>query len=122
MLPPERATRFAPPTSIETPSLLSVSLIMATFRLLGLFGFACLFTLGSFVSAQPAKAPTEAEKVSYYKQIRPIFQAHCQGCHQPAKSRGEYIMTSFDKLMSGGTSGKKAIVPGQAAKSHLVEM
>ena len=27
-----------------------------------------------------------AAKVSYDKQVRPIFQAHCQGCHQPAKA------------------------------------
>ena len=34
------------------------------------------------------------QPVSYYKQIRPIFQAHCQGCHQPAKSSGAYVMTA----------------------------
>ena len=26
---------------------------------------------------------TEAH-VSYYRQVRPILQANCQGCHQPA--------------------------------------
>ena len=31
--------------------------------------------------------------ISYHKQIRPIFQAKCQGCHQPAKASGDYIMT-----------------------------
>ena len=25
--------------------------------------------------------------ISYYKDVRPIFQQHCQGCHQPAKPR-----------------------------------
>ena len=43
-------------------------------------------------------------QVSYYKQIRPIFQAHCQGCHQPAKSGGDYVMTSFARLLKGGES------------------
>ena len=36
------------------------------------------------------------QKVSYDKQIRPILQAQCQGCHQPAKAGGGYVMTSFD--------------------------
>ena len=35
-------------------------------------------------AAEPAKTPADAP-VSYYKQVRPIFQAQCQGCHQPAK-------------------------------------
>ena len=35
----------------------------------------------AFARTTEAGAP-----VSYYKQIRPIFQAHCQGCHQPAKA------------------------------------
>ena len=36
----------------------------------------------------PAVAAVSASgpKVSYDKQIRPIFQAQCQGCHQPAKA------------------------------------
>src|SRR5438309_6136844 len=70
-----------------------------------------------FARAAEAAAP---EKVSYYKQVRPIFQAHCQGCHQPAKARGEYVMTDFAKLLGGGESGEKAVVPGHADKSKLI--
>ncbi len=43
--------------------------------------------------------PSDADAaISYYEEIRPILQAHCQGCHQPAKAgtAGEYVMTSFD--------------------------
>ncbi len=40
--------------------------------------------------------------VSYARDIRPIFQAKCQGCHQPAKAAGEYVMTSMDQLLAGG--------------------
>jgi WD40 repeat protein len=61
-----------------------------------------------------------SEKVSYYKQVRPIFQAHCQGCHQPAKARGEYVMTDFAKLLAGGESGEKAVVPGKLETSKLI--
>ena len=61
-------------------------------------------------------------KVSYDKQIRPIFQAHCQGCHQPAKAGGAYVMTAFDRMLKGGESESPAIVPGKPGESHLVEL
>ena len=34
-------------------------------------------------------------EVSYYKDVRPIFQQHCQGCHQPAKPSGGFVMTEL---------------------------
>ena len=61
-------------------------------------------------------------QVSYYKQIRPIFQAHCQGCHQPAKSGGDYVMTSFARLLKGGESEDAAVVPGKVELSYLIEL
>ena len=66
-------------------------------------------------------AANSAKKVSYDKQIRPILQAHCQGCHQPAKAGGGYVMTAFDRMLKGGESGEPAIVPGKPDESHLVE-
>ncbi len=77
--------------------------------------WSCL-GLASLASAQDVAA----DKVSFYKQIRPIFQAQCQGCHQPAKAGGGFVMTSFDRLLSGGEGGEKAIVPGQPDASHLI--
>ena len=70
--------------------------------------------------SQPG-AVNSGPKVSYDKQIRPIFQAHCQGCHQPAKAGGGYVMTAFDRLLKGGDSGEPAIVPGQPEESYLVD-
>src|SRR4026209_1622763 len=58
--------------------------------------------------------------VSYWKQVRPIFQANCQGCHQPAKNKGGYVMTDFAKLLAGGDSGDKAIIPGNTKTSGLI--
>ena len=65
-------------------------------------------------------APAEA-KVSFYRDIRPIFQANCHGCHQPAKRSGEYVMTDFDHLVAGGESGSAAIIPGKPQSSYLVD-
>ena len=69
--------------------------------------------------AKGEAAPAAA--VSYDKQIRPIFQARCQGCHQPAKPSGGYVMTAFDRMLAGGKSKAVAIVPKNPEESHLVD-
>ncbi len=61
-----------------------------------------------------------AQSISYFTQIRPILQASCQGCHQPAKSQGDYVMTSFDAMVAGGESGEVAIEPGDPSASLLM--
>jgi len=68
------------------------------------------------------KPSGSAARVSYYQDIRPLLQAHCQGCHQPAKARGGYVMTDFAKLLAGGDSGSAAIVPQKPQESYLVEL
>src|SRR5690348_18446408 len=74
-------------------------------------------------------APAEKDKddpnapVSYFKKIRPILQAQCQGCHQPARAKGGYVMTDFAKLLRGGESAEKgelSVVPGNPDKSLLI--
>jgi WD40 repeat protein len=64
----------------------------------------------------------EGGPVSYYRELRPVFQARCQGCHQPAKPSGEFVMTPFDRLLRGGESEEAAIVPGNPDESHLLEV
>lgn len=64
----------------------------------------------------------QVNTISFYNDIRPIFQANCQGCHQPSKARGKYIMTDFEKLIQGGESGESAIIPGDPQNSYLVEV
>jgi len=69
----------------------------------------------------PAKKEA-AKKVSYYKEVRPVFQANCQGCHQPAKVKGSYVMTDFKKLLAGGESRLAAIVAKSPDKSNLLKL
>lgn len=59
--------------------------------------------------------------VSYYKQIRPILQGSCQGCHQPAKAKGKYLMTEFAKMLKGAENGP-AIVPGKPEESYMIKV
>jgi WD40 repeat protein len=60
------------------------------------------------------------DQVSYAKHVRPIFQQHCQGCHQPAKAEGGYVMTSYADLFKQGESEKPGVVAGSPEKSLLV--
>ena len=100
--------------------LLRLSGRAVSFRALAvLCGFLLASASHSATAAEPAAA---AEKVSYHKQIRPIFQAQCQGCHQPAKQGGAYDMTTFAKLLKGGESELKAIVAGKPESSNLVTL
>jgi WD40 repeat protein len=58
--------------------------------------------------------------VSFYKQIRPIFQESCQGCHQPAKAGGGFVITHVARILKGGEGGDAAVVPGKPEESELV--
>src|SRR5688572_8510947 len=69
---------------------------------------------------EPKKKDPPLENISYYKQVRPIFQQHCQGCHQPAKASGGFMMISHADLFKVGESKKPGVVAGQPDKSHLV--
>ncbi|TDU68116.1 WD domain G-beta repeat uncharacterized protein [Prosthecobacter fusiformis] len=82
----------------------------------------------SFLALAVHAAPPKKEEgidpnkpVSFYKHIRPILQANCTGCHQPAKAKGDYVMTDFAKLLAGGEEGG-AIVPGKPEESNLLKV
>ncbi len=66
------------------------------------------------------KAPGLPETVSYYKDVRPIFQQHCQGCHQPGMAKGGFVMTGHAELFKKSDHDLPGIVAGQPAKSAIV--
>jgi WD40 repeat protein/mono/diheme cytochrome c family protein len=72
-------------------------------------------------AAQAQESPDADGPISYYRDVRPIFQRHCHGCHQPAKSGGGFTMTSFEALLAGGESELTAIAPGDVEESFLVD-
>src|SRR4051812_15673598 len=71
--------------------------------------------------AEPPKGQDKPKgPVSYYREVRRVFQQHCQGCHQPAKAQGGYAMTTYATLLKPGDTGKAPIVPGHPGKSELL--
>src|SRR3989449_4686560 len=89
-----------------------------------LLAFTPVFFLITHSKAAESKATDakSAPKVSYYREIRPILQANCQGCHQPAKSKGGYLMTEFKRVLAGGDTEGAASVPGHPEKSAILKM
>src|SRR5947208_2365517 len=86
--------------------------------------FAALLASATLALAMPQEKKPEAAvvgKVSYDKLIRPIFQAHCMGCHQPAKAKGNYIMTTRDRMLAAGEAKLVNVTPGHPEKSNLVD-
>ncbi len=93
---------------------------MSLYRSLLATGFAGLL-VAWMPGLSPADSPTLPDTVSYHTDVRPIFQQHCLGCHQPAKPLGGYVMTSYDELLKQGDRNKPGIVPSQPNQSYLIE-
>jgi len=71
------------------------------------------------------QSPPEAGKnqtpapVSYFKDIQPVLQRSCQGCHQPAVKYGDLLLTSYEGLMAGGAKGR-VVASGQPDQSPVI--
>ena len=71
-------------------------------------------------AAGASENPESGGPVSYWNQIRPILQANCQGCHQPAKAKGDYILTDVPRLIKGGETDV-AVIADKPGESLLLE-
>ena len=71
------------------------------------------------VAPLPSQQP-KAGKVDFVRDIEPILTKNCVICHQAAWAGGGLRLDSLEGLQHGGTSGK-AVVPGNAQRSLLVE-
>jgi dipeptidyl aminopeptidase/acylaminoacyl peptidase len=105
------------PATWTTPELSMLALKHLTVTTLVLALTPMLAQAGSPQKKKDAKEP---EQVSYYRDVRPILQQHCQGCHQPAQAKGGYVMTSYAEMLKKGDHDLPGIVPGQPDKSYVV--
>src|SRR3954468_20255154 len=61
-----------------------------------------------------------AADASYFRDVRPILQRSCQGCHQPNVKSSGLDLTTFEGLAARG-KGRAPGKPGGAADSLLVK-
>src|SRR5437879_6378736 len=122
-LPIGRSTRaLSCPVSRRAGAPLCRSRRFALLKLLLGPALALLISAHGGAAETKVQSGKPAAKVSYYREVRPILQANCQGCHQPAKTKGGYVMTEFKRLLAGGDSEGAAIVPGHPDKSAILKM
>jgi mono/diheme cytochrome c family protein len=83
--------------------------------------FALLVGGARAQDAKPADAPAPPPKpVSFFREIRPIVQAQCAGCHQPAKAGGKLVLTGHANLLEADRHGDPIVAPGKPDESTLV--
>ncbi len=61
------------------------------------------------------------DPIDFDRDVRPIFEEHCWGCHGPAKQVSGLRLDRRDSLLRGGDFGEPALTPGDAAASPLFE-
>ncbi|SEJ49432.1 Uncharacterized membrane protein [Cyclobacterium xiamenense] len=71
----------------------------------------------------PAKTPskTPEEMLLYGDVLATILETRCANCHNQNKSKGDLLLTSHTALLQAGKSKKKAVIPGDAAGSELLQ-
>ena len=79
-------------------------------------GTAIMSTIAIATQFAPPLAATETP--SYYRDVRPILQRNCQGCHQPSLKSSGLDVTTFADFAKGGRRGP-AFKPSDAASLVL---
>ena len=80
----------------------------------------CALALLARPAAPASAAAAPDAPVSFSRQVLPILQRKCQGCHQPAKAGGKLDLTTFEALRAGGASGP-LFEPGEPEEGTLIE-
>ena len=66
-------------------------------------------------------ARADEPKPDFVKQIAPIFQKYCTGCHNAKDREGKLNLESFAELQKGSESGV-VLLAGQADSSRLIRV
>jgi cytochrome c553 len=79
------------------------------------------FAVTAAVRADPPAATNTPDQVAFFeKKIRPLFFAHCHGCHSAdTNAKGGLRVDDRNGLLTGGNSGP-AVMPGEPARSGLL--
>ena len=66
-------------------------------------------------------AGNASDDVDYNRDVYPILEKYCIGCHTTDDAQGGFAMDEFSNLMRGGDSGL-AVTAGEAASSRMMLM
>src|SRR5436190_864126 len=71
--------------------------------------------------APAVQAAGPPAKITFDDHIMPLLRDKCLGCHNPDKSRGGLILSNYQKVLQGGSSGE-AVKAGDPDGSRLYLM
>jgi hypothetical protein len=94
--------------------------------LLGLLFCVASFHLASADEPQPTETgsdqPATGDPISFKRDVAPILMKNCLACHGQQEPKGEYQLSSYEKLMKEGYSGSPVITPGKPEESELLRL
>jgi mono/diheme cytochrome c family protein len=90
------------------PASRSLTILLLSFAIVTAFGYSRL-------NAADNVAP------DYAKQIAPIFQKRCVGCHNAEDAEGKLSLDSYVDLQKGGKHGP-SFQPGDVASSRILQL
>jgi mono/diheme cytochrome c family protein len=61
----------------------------------------------------------DGEVPSYEVHIAPIAKRYCVSCHRADKENNNYLMTSYDEILTTGDNAEKNIIPGDETSYFL---
>jgi mono/diheme cytochrome c family protein len=88
---------------------------------LALTGALAISFLAGAVDVDTSKLPPPSDKkdVTFEKDIKPVFEQSCVGCHGPKEAKGKLRLDTLAGTLKGSVDGK-VLEPGKSAKSFLV--
>jgi ankyrin repeat protein len=69
----------------------------------------------------PRGASRRTEPVEFVRDIKPVIERSCVGCHSGETPEGGFVVTDRGGLLRGGESGDAAVAPGRSGASPLFE-
>lgn len=88
-------------------------------------GYPALNTIDYFIADRIAQVKAEssrggADKVDYFREVRPILESKCYSCHQGGKAKGGLRLDQHLAALAGGEADGPAVVPGDVDGSSLI--
>ncbi len=72
-------------------------------------------------SPEQQAAELRVARVSFEKELKPIFAKHCITCHGDYYPRNEFRLVSMELMIEGGSKDGPAVIPGNSARSTLLQ-
>lgn len=87
--------------------------------------FICGFRLSNFLWLVSLfvgiQAHSRAGETSFVREIKPLLQKYCGGCHNEADREGDFSVASFEAIAKG-TPDRSVLKPGDADSSLMINL